>query len=319
MTKEYEPFKPFEGQKIAIVHDSGSSLPDEYRLSYPGLYEQPFEVIAVRPNGYIKKWVDSPFESVEERAVFIDDLSTAQITTSLPSAGKYLETFNKIIESGIHEIAVVPMSSGTSGSMNSAAQAAEMLKDKANISVADIKTLSMAQGLLVSQADIENKRGEFDCAEEMVTRVNELSKRIFAVQAFSNLEHLRRGGRIGHLSNMVGGILHIKPLLGVDEEGKLDKIAQPKGWKNARPSIIDYVAENIGERSVRLALVHFESNQIDLLRAEVETDDRFNIATKETTPDGKEVKYETLECEEHMVTAAHSGTGVVGLGGLAFD
>jgi DegV family protein with EDD domain len=332
MTKEYEPFKPFDGQKIAIVHDSGSSLPEKYRTGYDGLAEVPFKVVSVK-DGRITTWTDSPFESDDERSMFLDDLESAQMTTSLPSSGDYAKVYKEIIGQGINEIAVIPMSSGMSGSMNSATQAADMLKGEANISVADVKTVSVGQGLLVTQADIENKAGRFDSAAEVVQRTEELSQNnLYLAQGFSDLAHLRKGGRIGLAASMVGGVFGIIPVLDVNEEGILRPVAKKRGWNKAHNAMIEHIVEGVashdingelGNVAVRLALVQFEPVKYQDLRSRVES----MIQKEDDSEEGRKSKfklelnengepYETLDCVENMVTAVHSGTGVDGLGVL---
>jgi DegV family protein with EDD domain len=300
--------------EIVIVHDSASSLPADYSPEgYKGLVEVPFKITSVSDDGQNKQWVDHAFISDEERAEFVHDLETTKITTSLPSPGDYKKAYEKIIETGITEIAVVPMSSVQSGSMQSAITAAEIFEDQPNIhiSVADCKTVSIGQGLLVTQADIENQNGEFKNAAEVVDRVNELSKGVYVAQGFSNIEHLRRGGRIGPVSGMLCGVMGIIPIIGEGENGELKRIDQKRGWKKTREAILNHVASEVGDRAVRLALVYFESDQVDAFRSSFENDDRFVRAV-----DVNGEKYDMLECEERMVTCVHSSTGIAGGGGL---
>lgn len=296
-------------EKIAIVHDSGSSLHSEYvNYNFPNLVEVPFTITAI--NGKeTKEWTDYPFKSDKEKAEFIHDLQTAELSTSQPSPDAYTKAFENIINRGITEIAVVPMSRGLSGSINSAELAALGLRNEANIVVADCKTVSIGQGLLVTQAYMENENDEFNNANEMVDRIEQLSKQLYVAQAFPSLEHLRKGGRIGLASSMVGGMLGIVPIIGANDEGKLVPIDKKRGMKRTREAIINYVSENVGQQAVRLALIEFESDQIDYLVNDMEG--RFVIASDH---DGNE--YDIFRCRENMVTAAHSGLGVFGLGAL---
>ena len=304
--------RSFESGEIVIVHDSASSLPVDYSpKGYKGLIEIPFKITAMSNDGQSKQWIDHAFVSDEERAEFVHDLETTKITTSLPSPGDYKKIYEEIIESGITEIAVVPMSGVQSGSMQSAINAAEILKDQANISVADCKTVSIGQGLLVTQADIENRNGEFNSAAEVVNRVNELSKGVYVAQGFSNLEHLHRGGRVGKATSAIGGVFGVIPIIGEDEEGELKRIEQKRGWKKTREAIINHVAHEVGDRAVRLAIVYFESDQVDAFRDGFENDARFVRAV-----DINGQKYDILESEQRMVTCVHSGTRIAGGGAL---
>jgi len=61
-----------------------------------------------------------------------------------------------------------------------------------------------------------------------------------------------------------------------------------------------------------LALVHFESDQVDNLHSDVEN--RFVLATNKA-----QKRFEMLDCEQGLVTCAHSGPGVIGLGALVLD
>lgn len=304
--------KSVETGKIVIVHDSASSLPDNLRTKEFGdLIEVPL-TIAVESGDDDKEWIDHPFESSSERAEFVNDLRTGKISTSQPNPEAYKRVFRDIISNGVTEIAVVPMSGQLGGSMRSALSAAEDLKEKANIFVADCKTVSIGQGLLITQADMENKRGEFNNAKDLVNRVEGLSKELYVAQAFPNLEFLRKGGRIGLVASMLANAFGIIPIIGANAEGKLVPIDKQRGWPRTRESIINYVSKGAGQRAVRLALVYFESNQLDNLRNQIK--DIFTIATDENGE-----KFDILECEQSMVLGAHSGPEVIGLGALVID
>ena len=326
-------FEAFEGEKVAIVHDSASSMPDEYRSGYSGLLEVPFQINAVHNNQDIM-WYDDPFKSDEEKADFVRHLQAGQVTTSLPSSGHYVDACREVISKGITEIAIIPMSNHPkmSGSANSARVAAKELEDEANVVVYDSKTVSIGQGLLINQADVENRAGDFNTAKELINRVGELSKGLHLAQAFSDLEHLRKGGRIGLASSMVGGVFEVIPIISVNEEGVLRPIVKKRGWKKAHRAIIEHVAEGVashdpkgelGNIAVRLAFVNFESDQIEDLRtmvteriqSDTDSDDerksKFKIATD---VNGK--NYDIMEFKENMVIAVHSGINVDGFGAL---
>jgi|GEM_PF-958362 len=327
-------FKAFEGEKVAIVHDRASSLPDEYRSGYRGLLEVPFKITASF-NGVTKTWEDDPLKP-EEREEFLYFLQKTQPLTSMPNVGDYTKAYEQIIASGITEIGVIPMSDGPrmSGSQNSAKIAAKELidEDKANIVVFNSKTVSIGQGLLINQADVENRAGNFNTADELIGRVKDLSSGLYMAQAFSDLDHLEKGGRIGKIMKVAGGALHIVPIIGIGEDGGLKSIAKKREWKRAHRAIIEHVAEGVashdpdgklGNIAVRLAFIEFESKQIDVLRSKVmglvqqEADNEKEKEAKfkpATGVDGK--PYDILRYKEGMVTATYSGLEVCGLGGL---
>lgn len=307
--------KSVETGKIVIVHDSASSLPENMRITkYGGLIEVPL-TITVTTDNKNKEWTDSPFKSDDERNKFLDGMRIGKVSTSQPNPGTYMSVYKDIIRNGITEIAVIPTSSQLSGSMNAAKLAAQELKNEANIAVADCKTVSIGQGLIVTQADIENKKGSFKNATELVNRVEGLSKELYLAQAFSSLEFLKKGGRIGPAAIFLAGVLSkisldIIPIIGVNTEGQLKPIDKKIGWRHARESMINYVSKGVGQRAVRLAIVYFESNQLDNLTNEIKG--KFVMATDDN---GKE--HDIMKCEQSKVLIAHSGPGVIGLGALA--
>jgi DegV family protein with EDD domain len=307
----HENFVP--GNKITIVHDSGSSLPPEYRGdSVDGLVEVPLSVIT-KTNNEEEVWIDQSFSSDAERARFVSSIDSGDITTSQPNPGVYKKIFDQIIKSGTTEIAVVPMSEKLSSSIQSARIAADELKKYANIVVADCKTVSVGQLMLVTQAYMENIKGEFSNAKELVDRVEDLSKNIVVAQAFPSLKNFIRGGRIGLAKGMLAGVLGIIPIIGMDKEGQFIPIdRKERGWRNTREAIVNYVSKEIGGRAVRLSIAHFASDQVDNMRAAVEG--RFTIAKDD---EGKE--YPIIAAEQSKVLSAHSGPGVVGIGAMVLE
>lgn len=304
-----------EKKKIAIVTDSGSSLPSESRTTVynGGIVEVPFTITSINKNQGHRDWIDQPL-SDEKRLEFIRDLNdkSINITTSQPNPESYYRAFMDIINCGVTEIAVVPISDKLSNSIGSAKIAAEEFDNRSdiNIVVADCKTVSIGQGLLLAQADEENINDKFNNANELVGRIEELSKDLCVVQAFSDLDHLRRGGRIGRAESLIGGVLNIIPMIGVNADGGLEPIGKNRGWEKTRRSIIDYVSKGVGMYAVRLAAVHFDSNQFNNLCSDIEG--RFNIAN-----DKSGQPYQVLKCEQSSVISVHSGPGVIGLGALA--
>ncbi|HZJ34687.1 MAG TPA: DegV family protein [Candidatus Angelobacter sp.] len=302
--------KSSETGKIAIVYDSGSSLPENFQTTkYGGLVEVPLVIIG----GDDEEQTDHSFESDEEREKFVFYLKRNELKTSQPNSWAYKNVFENITKTGVTEIAVVPMSNRLSGSMGSAQSAAWEFRDKANVVVADCKTVSIGQGLLITQANIENRKGEFNNAKELVNRVEKLSKELYVTQALPSLEYLIKGGRIGRIRGGLARLAGITPVVGVSEDGQLESIAEkPKGWQHTREAMIDYVSKEVGHRAVRLAILYFRSNQLDNLRNDIK--DRFVIATDDN---GKE--YDVLENEQRMGLGVYSGPETISFGALALD
>jgi DegV family protein with EDD domain len=311
---------------VRIINDSAASLPEYLRLDNSnGRIEVPLTVVTT-VNGKDKEWIDRPFESENQRLSFTNDIRKASsIKTSQPSPGEYIKAYEQIIESEPNrsksnkaEIAVITMSGALSGSMRSAQLAAvdfEKYSD-VNIVVANSNTVSIGEGLITAQTEAENTSGAFDNANQLVDRVEELSKDLYVVQALSDLNFLYRGGRIGAVKGLLASALGIKPLINIDTEGNLKSIdnIRARHWDEVREKMVKYVADEAGQIAVRLAVLYFATDQdnIDNLYDSIHTQGKFNIAKD---INGKE--YETMMCEQSLSMCAHSGPNILGIGALA--
>jgi DegV family protein with EDD domain len=302
-----------EASRIAIVHDSGAALPTELRMSdySSGIVEVPFLITAdYGKEGGAKEWIDAPL-SDPRRIEFLNDLKSAEIRTSQPNIEAYTETYSKLIENGYKQIVTIPMGGKFSGSINSARLAALEIGDRAKILIPDYQTVSIGQGLLVTQAIIENNNHKFNNAQELADRLEHLSGNLSIAQGFASLDFLRKSGRIGLAKSMFGIALGFNAIIGL-KNGELVPIGKERGWQHTRSAIIDHIRSEVGEKAVRLAILYFATDQLDPIRKEI--NDIFNLAT-----DGNGKKYDIVECEEPQVLAAKSGPRVIGLSALALD
>lgn len=154
-------------------------------------------------------------------------------TTSQINASAYLEHFEPVLKQGI-DILYICFSSGMSGTYQSAHIAIEELKtlypDRKIICV-DSLCASVGEGLLVHEA--LKKQAEGFSIEELEKWLIENRLNVchwFTVDVF---EHLKHGGRVSAVSAAIGTTLQIKPLLMVNNEGKLQVSAKPRGRKKA--------------------------------------------------------------------------------------
>lgn len=109
-----------------------------------------------------------------------------------------------------------------------------------DIEVIDTKCASLGFGLVVYKAAQLAKQGK--SKKEIVEAVRLYSKHMEHVFTVDDLEYLYRGGRISRTSAVLGGILHIKPIINV-EDGKLVPIEKTRGRKKAIRRLIELVGE----------------------------------------------------------------------------
>ena len=145
----------------------------------------------------------------------------ADTKTSQVSVGEYEEYWEEFLKEG-KDIIHVCLSSGISGTFNSANVAKDILEDRypdRKIYVVDSLNASAGFGLLMDRmADL---RDEGKSIDEVYEWLMENRLKFHAWFFTSNLTYLVRGGRVSKASGFVGSALNICPLMHVNEEGKL--------------------------------------------------------------------------------------------------
>lgn len=158
---------------------------------------------------------------------------------------QFYEVYKKHIENG-DKVIYIGLSSGLSGTNNSACIAREMIKEEyeeADISVIDSKCASMGLGLLVYYANelLNNKKSK----EEIIEWIESNKLKIVHLFTVEDLNHLYRGGRVSRTTATVGSLLNIKPVMHVDDEGKLVPFEKARGRKKSLSMIVDKVVATI--------------------------------------------------------------------------
>ncbi len=141
--------------------------------------------------------------------------------TSQINATEYLAYFTKFLEQG-KDILHVSLSSGLSGSVQSAQIAAEMAREQfpdRKIEVVDSLAASSGYGLLMDK--LADLRDEGYSLDELKNWAVENRKRMHHWFFTTDLTYFVRGGRVSKVSGFVGGALNLCPLLNVSHEGKL--------------------------------------------------------------------------------------------------
>ena len=139
---------------------------------------------------------------------------------------------------------VLAFSSGLSTTYQSAVIAATELMEKypgRTVKVVDTLCAALGQGLLVWYAC--KKRDEGLSLEELTAWVEENKLHLCHWFTVDDLFHLKRGGRVSATTALVGTMLNIKPILHMDDEGKLASFAKVRG----RKASIDYLAQKMTE------------------------------------------------------------------------
>ena len=170
---------------------------------------------------------DDNFSTMPAKDFYQKIREGAMPTTNAASLGEWIDTFEPILQAG-QDVLCIAFSSGLSLTYNSALMAAEELAGKypnQKIVVIDSTSASIGEGLLVRTAALMRQEGK--SIEETRSHLEEVKGKIAHWVTVDDLSHLKRGGRISGAQAVLGGMLGVKPMLKIDENGKLvpaDKI-----------------------------------------------------------------------------------------------
>jgi DegV family protein with EDD domain len=160
-------------------------------------------------------------------------------TTSQPSAGDFAQVYRQLAAND-PDVLSIHVSSGLSGTLNSA-KAGAALVPEARVTFVDTKTLSGAQGWQVQAAARAANAGW--AKERTVSMLAQISAAANIVYTLATLKYLIHGGRISHLKGLVGSVLNLKPLIGVEKDrGTYVNLGQARTLDKAILKIADHVA-----------------------------------------------------------------------------
>ncbi len=236
--------------KIAVLTDSGSNLSQEFIKKHKNLFVIPLMIII---DG--KSFRDQLEISAEEIYSQIDEKT---ITTSLPEISDLKDNIEKIKKDGYTDLLVVNISSGLSGTFNAFRIELEQVEG-INVTQYDTKTLGAAQGYLVEEAiELVNK------GQTVKDVIKALDKQRYensvAYYTINTLKYLRRGGRIGKVEGTIGDILHIKPVITVNEEGVYVTSAKAFGLKRSLMNMKNLLIEKFEQLKIDLT-IHFGNDK----------------------------------------------------------
>ena len=185
--------------------------------------------------------------NAEELKNFYDKMRAgAQTKTQQASIEDTEQVFREVAQQG-KDLLHIAFSSGLSGTANAARLAAENIMEEfpdRKIVVIDSLCASLGQGLLVDYAIRQREQGK--TLEETAQWVQEHIQNLCHLFTVEDLKYLQRGGRISKTTALVGTMIGIKPVLHVDEEGKLVPIAKVRGRKASVQTLVQKMEENIG-------------------------------------------------------------------------
>ncbi|SMP61155.1 DegV family protein [Anoxynatronum buryatiense] len=212
-------------------------------------------------------------------------------TTSQPSAGEFLEAYEQALSQDM-EIIVLTISSGISGTYQSACTAAELSGASHRISVIDSQTTAGNLKALVQMAVTlahENRP-----REEIVSFLEKQKYNSGIRLTVNTLDYLKKGGRLSNAGALIGNLFNIKPVLGLID-GTVQPVDKTRGKKKALEKMIASIPADASMIHVAHAMA---STEAETLRRQV----------AEQFPDATVVLSEL-----GPVIGAHLGPGAMGI------
>jgi DegV family protein with EDD domain len=280
--------------RLAVVTDSVAGIPERL-LQELNIQTVPYYIH--RGSEVLRDLVTIDRESFYKWLPLANKLPT----TASPGPGDYITLYQRLAEEqGVEEIASIHMTSKGSGAYQAAMAAKAMIVEilpRLKIEVIDTLNASMCQGWMAieaARAALANKT-----LPEVVERVRRLIPVAHMVQTADTLKYLYMGGRIGRAKHLVGSLLNIKPLIGM-EDGIIVPLGTARNRKQAYQSIAEIVekAAGMGTR-LRVAYVHAAALE-EVQKVKVLVEERVQVV-------------EELVSELTPALGVHTGPGVTGV------
>ena len=223
-----------------------------------------------------------------------------EVTTSQITPQRYMDFYEPWLEAG-KDIIFVCMSSGISGSCNSANIGAEEILERyprRRIEIIDARGASLGEGLIALEA--ADMRDAGVSTELAAARLRLTAERMFNVFTVDDLMHLKRGGRLSNVSAMIGTVLQIKPILKGNEEGKIVAFAKVRGRKQSIKTLAHMYDKLVSEP---------EKQVVGIAQAACREDAELLASLLQQNRPPKDI----LTVEYEPVTGCHVGPGALAL------
>jgi DegV family protein with EDD domain len=220
-------------------------------------------------------------------------------TTSNPSIGDYLIGLKRLAER-TKEIVALTMTSKGSGAYQACRAAVDVLRDRmpeVRVEVIDTLKVAMSQGWAAIEAARAAREGQPLSA--VADRARAVARQSTMLMTADSLKYLYMGGRIGRAQHLMGSLLNIKPLIGMDD-GVIVGLGAARTRAKAYAKIVELMGQQVGAQArIKIAYTH--------------------VAAEDQVAQLREMITKQFECVEMITTwlspalGVHSGPGTVGV------
>ena len=178
--------------------------------------------------------------------------------TAAPAPGQFEAAYRDLAQAGADSIVVVSLSCLLSGSMQSAQLAVRNVAEDLPVEVVDSRSASTGQGMIAAAAARRARDG--GGRDEVACLARDLAERTHVWGVLDDLDHLRRGGRIGGARALLASALAIKPIIEI-RDGRVEEGGRQRTRTKAMRSLVDKVAAAVPLEA--LAVLHAETPDVD--------------------------------------------------------
>lgn len=238
---------------------------------------------------------------------FYEKLSKSNIvpTTAAPTTGEILNSIEYYKRLGFTDVIHFPISFNLSAYGENLQSTVTELVDGINYHVFNTRAATMLQGYIAYYAEILAKRGyDLDTILKECEKIRNNSKAFFVVD---DLKYLVKNGRLSAAKGFIGSLVRIKPILELDDEGKISPYEKVRTYNRAVNRIIELIGDaSINAKKVIYVVLHTKQK-----------DEAMEVAKRI-----QEMQANALRVEVETITptvGAHIGCGVIGVGRIILD
>lgn len=271
---------------VRIVTDSAADLPPEIAAAHD------IEIVPLSVRFGSESFLSGVELSSDDFWKKLRSSSDAP-STAAPSAGDFQTTYERLVNDGATGIVSLHLSSKLSATFQSAEVAAKQI---ANVPVECVDTLAVSAGTGLMAVRAAERAASGASAAEIAQELNEMRSRVHLYGVIDTLEYLRRGGRIGGAAALLGTMLKVKPVIGL-EDGVVEPVDRVRTRAKALEHVVGLVKQHV-DHIDRLVVVSGEAPDteefVSTLGGVVQ------VGAKDVWPFGP-------------IVGAHAGPGVLGV------
>lgn len=223
-------------EKIALLLDSGCDLPPDF------VKDENVFVLPLKINYRNRHYLDGVDITGEE---VLASLETEIPKTSLPDGQMIFDTLEKIVEKGFKQVIGITISAGLSGTYNALRLQLEDFPQLESCLI-DTKNIGIGAGFQGVYALQLMKEGlSFLEICQKIKASLPKTKVFFSV---ATLEYLKKGGRIGLVSAILGNALSLKPVISCNREGVYYTVTKTRGLNKSREKLRQLILEEVPEK-----------------------------------------------------------------------